>query len=87
MDAIIYSNDIENEENPYGSDKLLRYAEKLIETNAWFGEPIDSSLVTSSRVLSRIPGGIDSNSAEDWFTTKARMSTFGEENTLDVYSP
>ena len=87
MDAIIYSNDIENEENPYGSDKLLRYAKKLIETNAWFGEPIDSSLVTSSRVLSRIPGGIDSNSAEDWFTTKARMSTFGEENTLDVYSP
>ena len=87
MDAIIYSNDPENEANPYGSDKLLEYAQELSNGSKWYGEPVDSSLVTSSRVLARIPGGKDSNSAEDWFTTKARMSSFGDENTLDVYSP
>lgn len=87
IDAIIYSNDIENEENPYGTEKLEAYAEELIERGEWEGGPVDSSLVTSSRVLARFPSSTDSNSAEDWFTTAPRKSTFGEVNTLDVYMP
>lgn len=87
IDAIIYSDDIENEDNAFGTEKLRRDAQTLIEKGLWHGDPVDSSLVTSSRVLARFPDSEDSNSAEDWFTTSTRKSTFGELNTSDVYTP
>ncbi len=87
LDALIYSDDPENEENPFGTEVLKEKAEYLIKEGFWYGEPIDSSLVTSSRVLARFPDIMDSDSAEDWFTTEAKKSSFGEENTAYIYSP
>ena len=86
-DLIIYSNNSEDEENIFGSDKNKTEAEALIALGAWYGGPVYSGNVTSSRVLARVPDSIDSDSAEDWFTTSARKSTFGDINTLDVYTP
>ena len=58
----------------------------LIKEGEWTSEPISSLDVTSSRVIARYPGGIDSNSADDFFITAARKSTFGEPNQFIPYA-
>ena len=49
------------------------------------GEAFDSTLTTSSRVIARLPGGVDTDSSDDFFITAARRSTFGEENEYVPY--
>ncbi len=85
MDALVYSDNNLDEYSGYGSENLEIAVEKLIDDQAWEGSAVDSSLVTSSRVLARLPDGVDTNSKADWFTTKARMSTFGYENIYEPY--
>ncbi len=85
MDCLIYSNKNTDEYSGFGNEKLEKAAKALLEQNAWEGSAVDSSLVTSSRVLARLPDGVDTDSLSDWFTTKARKSTFGEENIYEPY--
>ena len=47
----------------------------------------DSNLVTSSRVLARLPGGWDTNTRDDFFITEPRKSTFGYPNEYYPYEP
>lgn len=80
MDALLY-NDV---------SELSKKEEELFslvkEEENWSGEYVSSLLVTSSRVLARLPGAIDTDSSDDWFTTEARKSSFGYENTYSPYS-
>lgn len=85
MDAVIYSNYSTEDNSGYGNEKLETTAKKLIEEEHWIGNPVDSSNVTSSRVLARLPDYVDTDSSDDWFTTKARLSTFGRDNVFDPY--
>ncbi|MGN1164250.1 MAG: hypothetical protein ACI4S4_05505 [Candidatus Ornithospirochaeta sp.] len=93
-EGIIY---IREEENGDITDVLV-YSEKgeeafmedeefssILSLGLWDGEHFDSSFITSSRVIARLPGAVDSDTAEDFFTTKARNSTFGEINTYMPY--
>ncbi len=80
MDAVIYSDS-----NCSGfSEKAAADARLLIESGHWSGDAVDSSNITSSRVLARRPGAVDTDTADDWFITQPRKSTFGEEN---IYAP
>ncbi|MBQ0070844.1 MAG: hypothetical protein KBS81_03160 [Spirochaetales bacterium] len=85
MDALLYSDGSTESHSGYGSVKGEKTAKMLLEEGSWSGEPMDSSFVTSSRVFARLPGGVDSDSAGDWFITAARKSTFGERNTYSPY--
>lgn len=80
MDALLY----------HDGSELSKKEEELFslvkEEENWSGEYVSSLLVTSSRVLARLPGAIDTDSSDDWFTTEARKSSFGYENTYSPYS-
>ena len=85
MDAVIYNDDFSESNLGFGSEALLEQAKLIITKDQWSETAVDSSQVTSSRVLARLPGYMDSNSADDWFTTIARGSTFGDENLHTPY--
>lgn len=83
IDALLYSDFTEASMKKEDFLSLLAFLE---EEGEWDGDPVSSIHVTSSRVLARLPGGIDTDSADDWFTTAARCSSFGEPNTYSPYS-
>ena len=85
LDGIIYTTGTSELCNGYGNTKTEEAAFMLIKEGEWTSEPISSLDVTSSRVIARYPGGIDSNSADDFFITAARKSTFGEPNQFIPY--
>ncbi len=82
IDAIIYSD---------GEGSLTEGAKAasdfIIKEGHWTGDAISSEYITSSRVLARRPGALDTDTADDWFTTMPRCSTFGEENIFAEYIP
>ena len=82
VDGILYSDFSSSD---YGKEKYEKCESLLIEKNEWYGEPISSEYVTASRVLTRLKGGIDTNTSEDFFTSQARKSSFGEENEYYPY--
>ncbi len=85
LDGLIYTTGTSELCNGYGNTKTVEAAFMLIKEGEWTSEPISSLDVTSSRVIARYPGGIDSNSADDFFITAARKSTFGEPNQFIPY--
>lgn len=82
MDALFYSEKGEDAFKDEGRKKVLEEAK---EKGMWDGEVFDSSLSTSSRVISRLPGAVDSDSSDDFFITAPRRSTFGETNDYAPY--
>lgn len=85
MDSLVYSNFTTSLYSNLGTEKAERIYNKLKEEGEWEGDAVDSSQVTTSRVLARLPGAIDTNTLEDWFVTKARSSTFGDINSYMPY--
>ncbi len=65
-------------------EKYNAAAALLSENGEWEGPAVDSTDVRTTRVLARMPGGVDTNSADDWFVTAVKKATWGEEN---VYAP
>ncbi len=83
IDALIYSNFTEASTK---KDKFTALVELLEEEGEWEGEAVSSEEITASRILARLPGGIDRNTADDWFTTTPKVK-FGYEHTYTPYSP
>ena len=75
-----------NQGGGYGNNRTRNAAMELMRRGLWEGEPVSSVLVTASRVIARLPGGQDTNSADDFFITEARTSTFGTTNEYFPYS-
>ena len=82
IDAFFYSE--KGEEALKEGEKNKLYLEAISKEN-WEGEAFDSTQTTSSRVIARLPGGVDTDSSDDFFITAARRSTFGEENEYVPY--
>ena len=82
MDAFFYSE--KGEDAFKDGDKSTLYADAIL-SGQWEGEAMDSSLITSSRVMARMPGAIDTDTSDDFFVTAPRRSTFGEENEYVPY--
>ena len=87
MDGIVYTTGDNPNSDGYGNDRTRDAARLLREEGQWAGEPLDSNLVTSSRVLARLPGGWDTNTRDDFFITEPRKSTFGYPNEYYPYEP
>ena len=82
-DALLYSD---KGEAAFSGEEKKSQRDGLIALGQWEGEVFDSSLVTSSRVIARLPGGVDSDTSEDFFITQARKSSFGELNSYLPYN-
>ena len=85
-DGIIYTTGESELSEGYGNNRTMNAAKMLQRLGEWEGEPISSVPVTSSRVIARLPGGQDTNSAADFFITEARKSTFGKINQYLPYT-
>ena len=86
IDGIIYTTGESELSGGYGNNRTRNAAMELMRLGLWEGEPVSSVLVTASRVIARLPGGQDTNSADDFFITEARKSTFGTTNEYFPYS-
>ena len=80
MDGLVYTTGESDLADGYGNNRTRNAALFMISCGEWEGEPVSSSLVTASRVIARLPGAPDSNSADDFFITEARKSSFGKPN-------
>ena len=85
MDGIVYTTGDDPDSDGYGNERTREAALLLLKEGEWGGESVDSSLVTSSRVIARMPGGWDTNTADDFFITAPRKSTFGYHNEYHPY--
>ncbi len=81
VDAVIYSDFTAASTS---KEKYNQMVSLLSENGQWTGAAVDSTDVRTTRVLARMPGGTDTNSADDWFVTAVKKATWGEEN---VYAP
>ena len=98
IDAVIYSNRTSESDKKYsgfGSAKFKSQAEYLFSHDAWSAEeenirpedcinPEDS---TSTRSMCRDMMSPDTDSKQDWYITVTGGSSFGYENSTDVYQP
>ena len=80
MDGLVYTTGESDLADGYGNNRTRNAALFMLSYGEWEGEPVSSSLVTASRVIARLPGAPDSNSADDFFITEARKSSFGKPN-------
>ena len=87
MDGIVYTTGDNANADGYGNTRTKEAAQTLFKESEWSGDPVDSTLVTSSRVIARRPNGWDTNTNEDFFITAARKSTFGYHNEYFPYEP
>ncbi len=96
LDAVVYStkeDDTEHQYRGFAQSSTFLGASKLYDEGAWTGEsseilpsdtvnPMDS---TTTRSISRNSLLEDTNSKHDWHITPTSGSTFGQDNTDDVY--
>ena len=85
IDGVVYTTGDAETAGGYGNTRTAAAMMLLLEEGRWTGPPIPSADVTASRVLARRPGGYDTDSADDWFTTAARSSTLGDVNAYLPY--
>lgn len=85
LDGILYSTGSAEAADGWGNSRTRNAALHMMAYGHWHGDAIPSEDVTSSRVIARLPGGQDTDSAEDFFITAARHSTFGLPNEYIPY--
>lgn len=98
LDGVLYSNRTSFSDERYrgfGSTNTLNMAEELAAMKGW--KTVKESIApedgvnpdpsTSTRSICRTPGAEDTNSKEDWHIVPTSTSTFGSENSTEVYIP
>lgn len=85
IDGIVYTTGDAETAGGYGNMRTAEAMHVLMQEGQWKGLPVPSEDITSSRVLARRPGGYDTDTRDDWFTTAPRSSTFGLPNTYLPY--
>ena len=98
LDAILYSNRTATSDELYrgfGSDQMLGWAEELAGQGAWTAaaqkvspeDAVSPEGSTATRSLGRSSASTDTNTAADWHIVPTRASSFGSENSDEVYVP
>ena len=98
IDGFLYSNRTSSSDENYrgfGSTRALERADRLHAQNGWLAservvapeDAVDPEDSTATRSMCRMPAGNDSDSAADWHIVPTRGSSFGKENTEEVYEP
>ncbi len=84
IDGLLYSTGESTLAGGWGNVRTEKAAEYLMLFGGWEGDAVSSLSVTASRVIARLPGGVDTDTASDFFITDTSCSTFG---TLNEYLP
>ncbi len=98
LDAILYSNRTATSDElfrGFGSDQMLGWAEELVRQGAWTAaaqkvspeDAVNPEGSTATRSLCRSSSSADTNTAADWHIVPTRASSFGSENSDEVYVP
>ena len=98
IDGILYSNRTSTSDERYlgfGSAATLARAEEIVRDGGWriAGQRVSPEDAlspegsTSTRSLCRSSASADTDTAEDWHVVPTRKSTFGSENSDEVYVP
>ena len=86
IDGVIYTTGESELCGGYGNVRTERAAEKLRAIGKWSGDAVSSLSVTATRVIARLPGGVDTDTSSDFFITETSGSTFGRNNIYNPYS-
>jgi hypothetical protein len=98
MDGLLYSNRTSTSDEKYlgfGSSAMLARAQELVKDGGWRvagarvtpEDAVSPEGSTSTRSLCRSSAGTDTDTAADWHIVPTRKSTFGAENSDEVYVP
>lgn len=98
VDAAPYTNRTSESDERYdgfGSTRMLEWVGHIVDEGAWVIEganPRPEDLIwiddsTATRSINRMPGAPNTRSRSDWHTAPTRGSTWGEENTTEIYEP
>ena len=96
LDGVLYSNRTSASDTQYlgfGSVENLARAEELVREGGWVAagesvrpeDAVDPEESTATRSLCRSSSSADTDCAADWHTVPTRGSTFGAENSDEVY--
>jgi hypothetical protein len=98
LDAILYSNRSSSSDESYrgfGSSQMLAKADELIRDAGWKTsgplvspeDAVNPDASTATRSICRSSTSLDTDCKTDWHIVPTKKSSFGEENTDEVYSP
>ena len=98
MDGFLYCNRTSASDEEYrgfGSAATMEKADQLWQQGGWTAagrliapeDAVNPDDSTATRSMCRMPGGEDTNSAADWFIVNTSQSTFGYENSTELYVP
>jgi hypothetical protein len=98
IDAVLYSNRTSQSDARYrgfGSAEMLAQSEELLRDGGWKAagsrilpeDGVSPEGSTATRSLCRGSASADTDTADDWHIVPSRMSSFGAENSDEVYSP
>jgi hypothetical protein len=97
IDGVIYSNRSQTSDTLYsgfGSEKMMRKALELFQQGGWKAsgdnlipeDGINPDRSTSTRSICRDRVGTDIGTKSDWHIVPTRKSSFGNENSEEVYT-
>ena len=98
LDGVLYSNRTSQSDELYrgfGSAETLARAEELVQAGGWKPagarvspeDAVNPDGSTATRSICRQAHAVDTDSAEDWHIVPTRTSSFGAENSDEVYVP
>lgn len=98
LDGLLYSNRNSGSDERYrgfGGSDVLERAEELVRDGGWRiaggrvapEDAIDPEGSTATRSLCRSSTSVDTDGPQDWHIVPTRGSTFGADNTDEVYVP
>jgi hypothetical protein len=98
LDGVLYSNRSSQSDETYrgfGSNETLTRAEELVQEGGWKPagprvmpeDAVSPEGSTGTRSICRQSCSADTDLAEDWHIVPTRASTFGAENSDEVYAP
>lgn len=98
LDAVLWSNRTSESDEAYGgfgSEQMRVRAEELVRAGAWTAaadrvspeDAVNPEGSTGTRSICRSSASADTGGPEDWHIVPTRRSSFGAENTDEVYVP
>jgi hypothetical protein len=98
LDGVLYSNRTSESDAQYrgfGSATVLARADELVSAGGWRvsgsqaapEDALNPDGSTATRSICRSSDSTDTDSREDWHIVPTRGSTFGTDNSDEVYAP
>jgi len=98
IDGFLYSNRTSASDQDYrgfGSSSTMNKADQLWEQEGWTAagrliapeDAVNPDDSTATRSMDRMPGAEDTDCAADWFIVDTSQSSFGGENSSQLYVP